>query len=46
MRALYDGVFRFLPDGRTDRALAVIEIQGDRNVVVSPAPTTFTSTTN
>jgi branched-chain amino acid transport system substrate-binding protein len=41
-----DGVFRFLPDGRTDRALAVIEIQGDRNVVVSPAPTTFTSTTN
>jgi len=41
-----DGVFRFLPDGRTDRALAVIEIQGDRNVVVSPAPTTFASTTN
>lgn len=41
-----DGVFRFLPDGRTDRGLAVIEIQGDRNVVVSPAPTTFASTTN
>jgi branched-chain amino acid transport system substrate-binding protein len=41
-----DGVFRFLPDGRTDRALAVIEIQGERNVVVSPAPTTFASPTN
>ena len=38
-----DGVFRFLPDGRTERALAVIEIQGDRGVVVSPAPTTFAS---
>ncbi len=36
-----DGVFRFLPDGRTERGLAVIEIQGDRGVVVSPAPTTF-----
>ena len=38
-----DGIFRFLPDGRSDRALAVIEIQGDRNVVVSPAPGTFTA---
>ena len=36
-----DGIFRFLPDGRSERALAVIEIQGDRGVVVSPAPTTF-----
>ena len=36
-----DGVFRFLADGRSERGLAVIEIQGDRNVVVSPAPTTF-----
>ena len=36
-----DGVFRFLPDGRTERGLAVIEIQGDRSVVVSPAPNTF-----
>jgi ABC-type branched-subunit amino acid transport system substrate-binding protein len=41
-----DGVFRFLPDGRTERALAVIEIQGDRNNVVSPAPTSFQSNTN
>jgi branched-chain amino acid transport system substrate-binding protein len=38
-----DGVFRLLPDGRTERALAVIEVQGDRGVVVSPAPTSFTS---
>ena len=36
-----DGVFRFLPDGRSERALAVIEIQGDRGMVVSPAPTSF-----
>jgi branched-chain amino acid transport system substrate-binding protein len=39
-----DGVFRFLPDGRTERTLAVIEVQGDRGVVVSPAPTTFAPT--
>lgn len=38
-----DGIFRFLPDGRSERALAVIEIQGDRGVVVSPAPTGFTA---
>ncbi|MDP1750750.1 MAG: penicillin-binding protein activator [Reyranella sp.] len=38
-----DGIFRFLPDGRAERALAVIEVQGDRNVVISPAPGTFTS---
>jgi branched-chain amino acid transport system substrate-binding protein len=36
-----DGVFRFLPDGRNERALAVIEVQGDRGVVVNPAPATF-----
>jgi ABC-type branched-subunit amino acid transport system substrate-binding protein len=38
-----DGVFRFLPDGRSERALAVIEIQGDRSIVVSPAPGNFAS---
>jgi len=38
-----DGVFRLLPDGRSERALAVIEVQGDRGVVVSPAPATFAS---
>lgn len=36
-----DGIIRFLPDGRSERTLAVIEIQGDRAVVVSPAPTGF-----
>ena len=39
-----DGVFRLLPDGRTERTLAVIAVQGDRGQVVSPAPTSFTST--
>lgn len=41
-----DGVFRFLPDGRTERGLAVIEVQGERNVVVSPAPSSFVSPVN
>jgi branched-chain amino acid transport system substrate-binding protein len=36
-----DGIFRFLPDGRSERALAVIEVQSNRGVVVSPAPTSF-----
>ena len=38
-----DGVFRFLPDGRSERTLAVIEVQGERSVVVSPAPSSFVS---
>ncbi len=38
-----DGVFRLLPDGRTERTLAVIEVQGDRGVVVSQAPSSFAS---
>jgi ABC-type branched-subunit amino acid transport system substrate-binding protein len=41
-----DGAFRFLPDGRTERALAVIEVQGERNLVISPAPSSFMNTTN
>lgn len=41
-----DGAFRFLPDGRVERALAVIEVQGERNVVVSPAPSSFQSPVN
>jgi ABC-type branched-subunit amino acid transport system substrate-binding protein len=36
-----DGIFRFLPNGRSERALAVIEVQSNRSVVVSPAPTSF-----
>ncbi len=41
-----DGIFRLLPDGRSERALAVIEVQSGHNAVVSPAPTTFTRPTN
>ncbi|UYN95338.1 MAG: penicillin-binding protein activator [Enhydrobacter sp.] len=41
-----DGVFRFLPDGRSERALAVIEIQGDRSTVIGPAPRSFVSPSN
>ena len=41
-----DGIFRFLPDGRSERALAVIEVQSNRGVVVGPAPTTFTRPSN
>jgi branched-chain amino acid transport system substrate-binding protein len=41
-----DGIFRFLPDGRVERGLAVIEVQGERGLVVSPAPATFAAATN
>lgn len=41
-----DGIFRFLPDGRSERALAVIEVQGNRGTVVSPAPTNFVRPVN
>lgn len=36
-----DGIFRFLPNGRSERALAVIAVQGAQGAVVSPAPTSF-----
>lgn len=36
-----DGIFRFLPDGKSERALAVIEVQAGRNNVVNPAPSNF-----
>ncbi len=38
-----DGVFRFRPDGMSERGLAVMEIQGGRARVVDPAPTAFIS---
>jgi ABC-type branched-subunit amino acid transport system substrate-binding protein len=41
-----DGIFRLLPDGRSERALAVLEVQSGRATVVSPAPTTFTRPVN
>lgn len=37
-----DGVFRFTPDGRNERALAVMEVRPGGFVVVSPAPRTLT----
>jgi len=41
-----DGAFRLLPNGRSERALAVIAVQGGQGAVVSPAPTTFASPSN
>jgi branched-chain amino acid transport system substrate-binding protein len=36
-----NGIFRFNPDGTSERGLAVLEMTGSGPVVVSPAPTTF-----
>jgi substrate-binding family protein len=36
-----DGIFRFLPDGSSERGLAVIQVNSDGLEVISPAPTTF-----
>jgi branched-chain amino acid transport system substrate-binding protein len=36
-----DGLFRFTPDGLVQRALAVLEVEPEGNVVVSPAPQGF-----
>jgi len=36
-----DGRFRFSPDGLVQRALAVLEVEPEGNVVVSPAPESF-----
>ena len=36
-----DGLFRFLPDGLVQRALAVLEVEPQGNIVVSPAPQSF-----
>ena len=41
-----DGIFRFLANGRNERALAVIAVQGAQGVVVSPAPTNFVKPVN
>ena len=41
-----DGAFRLFPDGRSERALAVIEIQGDRSTVIGPAPSSFARPVN
>jgi len=36
-----DGIFRFRPDGLSERGLAILEIQSGRTQVVDPAPTAF-----
>ena len=36
-----DGLFRFAPDGLVQRGLAVLEVEPDGLVVVSPAPPSF-----
>jgi hypothetical protein len=36
-----DGLFRFGPDGRIERGLAVNEVLADGVAAVSPAPTSF-----
>lgn len=36
-----NGIFRFQPDGTSERGLAVMELTSSGPVVVSPAPTTF-----
>ena len=36
-----DGIFRFLPDGRTERGLAVLEMRPTGPVIVDPAPVSF-----
>lgn len=36
-----DGIFRFNPDGSTDRGLAVLEIRPTGATVIDPAPTSF-----
>jgi ABC-type branched-subunit amino acid transport system substrate-binding protein len=41
-----DGIFRFLPDGKSERALAVIEVGLGRNTVMSPASSNFARPTN
>lgn len=36
-----NGVFRFLPDGTNERALAIAEVRGNQRVVIDPAPRSF-----
>ncbi len=42
----FDGIFRFLPSGVTERGLAVLQVQPRSAKVISPAPRTFESLTN
>jgi hypothetical protein len=40
-----DGIFRLLPDGSIERALAVLEVRRNAFRTVSPAPETFEAQT-
>jgi len=41
-----DGIFRFLPDGRVERGLAILEVQRDSFPIVQDAPAAFQPLTN
>lgn len=41
-----DGRYRFRTDGRVERSLAILEIEGDRLRVIDSAPSGFTSVVN
>jgi branched-chain amino acid transport system substrate-binding protein len=41
-----DGIFRFRPDGLSERGLAVLEMQRNEFKVLDPAPTAFTKLVN
>jgi hypothetical protein len=41
-----DGLFRFLPGGRSERGLAVLELTRARPAVVAPAPRNFNEVIN
>lgn len=41
-----DGIFRLLPDGTTERGLAILEITRRASRVIEPAPETFQALTN
>lgn len=41
-----DGLFRFLPDGRSERGYAIVEIGDRQRRVVDPAPESFGGVTN
>ncbi|MCG8440694.1 MAG: ABC transporter substrate-binding protein, partial [Caulobacterales bacterium] len=36
-----EGLFRFLPDGTSERALAILQVRDGRFIVIDPAPTNF-----
>ena len=38
-----DGVFRFTPEGVTERGLAILQVQRGQNKILAPAPASFTA---